>query len=191
MMPNDESNSFKISVIGETLVGSTSICKRFIHDEINQDIVSSMGPDCWNKSVQVDRETVNLQIWNIRGFGYSVGKDISLELDWKPIKQYVCKRAHVVILVFDVTSSKTFLNLKKYLEYLDLDTDVMRILVGNKIDLREKKVVSSEEARTFAEKNDMRYFETSALKSLNINEMFEIIAKGLIKRKHMDNPYIK
>ena len=150
-----------------------------------------MGPDCWNKSVQVDRETVNLQIWNIRGFGYSVGKDISLELDWKPIKQYVCKRAHVVILVFDVTSSKTFLNLKKYLEYLDLDTDVMRILVGNKIDLREKKVVSSEEARTFAEKNDMRYFETSALKSLNINEMFEIIAKGLIKRKHMDNPHIK
>ena len=157
-------------MIGETLVGSTSICKRFIHDEVNKDIVSSMGPDCWAKSIEVEKETVDLQIWNIRGFGYSVGEDISYELDWKPIKEYVCKRADVVILVYDVTSIKTFFNVKKYLDYLNLDKCVIKILVGNKMDLREKKVVSTEEARIFAEMNEMRFFETSALKSLNINE---------------------
>ena len=180
----DESNTFKISVVGETLVGSTSICKRFIQDEINKEIVPSMGPDCWVKEINVDNQTVNLQIWNIRGFGYSVGKDISLELDWKPIKEYVCKRAHIVILVYDVTSMKTFKNLQKYLEYLKLDKCVIKILVGNKIDLTEKKVVSTEEAQRFAETNDMRLFEASALKNLNIDEMFEIGSHMLLNRRN-------
>ena len=178
-------NTFKISVVGETLTGSTSICKRFVHDEINVEAVSSMGPDCWAKEVNVENQIVNLQIWNIRGFGYSPGKaEISLERDWKPIKEYVCKRAHVVILVFDVTSAKTFLNVPKYLEYLDLDNRVIKILVGNKIDLKEKKVVSTEDATHFAEKNDMRFFETSAVKNLNIDEMFDIISKTLLKSKN-------
>jgi small GTP-binding protein len=180
----DEKNTFKISVVGETEVGSTSICKRFMHDEINKEVVPSMGPDCWVKEIDVDNQTVNLQIWNIRGFGYSVGKDISLELDWKPIKDYVCKRAHIVILVYDVTSMKTFKNLKTYLEYLNLDRCIIKILVGNKIDLKERKVVSTEEAQSFAQKNQMRLFETSALQNLNIDEVFENGPYMLLKRRN-------
>ena len=182
---DDNCNTFKVSVVGETLVGSTSICKRYMHDEINAEVVSSMGPDCWVKEIAVDNQTINLQIWNIRGFGYSIDKKISFELDWKPIKDYVCKRAHAVVLVYDVTSMKTFSNVQKYLEYLKLEKSVIKILVGNKIDLKEKKVVSSEEAQNFAEKNGMRFFETSALKNFNIDEMFEIVSKMLLKRDGM------
>ena len=179
---SDDSNTFKVSVVGQTLVGTTSICKRYIHDEINTEVVSSMGPDCWVKEIDFENKTVNLQLWNIRGFGYSIDKDISLELDWKPIKDYVCKRAHAVIVVYDVTSIKTFSNVQKYLEYLKLDKSVIKILVGNKIDLKEKKEVSSEEALNFAEKNEMKFFETSALNNLNIDEMFETVSKMLLKR---------
>ena len=178
---DDSSNTFKVSVVGETLVGSTSICKRYIHDEINTEVVSSMGPDCWVKEIDIGNHTVNLQLWNIRGFGYSMDKDISIELDWKPIKDYVCKRANAVIVVYDVTSMKTFSNLQTYLEYLKLDKNVIKILVGNKIDLTEKKVVSSEEAKIFAEKNGMNFFETSALNNVNIDEIFESVSKTLLK----------
>ena len=108
-------------------------------------------------------------------------KDISIELDWKPIKDYVCKRANAVIVVYDVTSMKTFSNLQTYLEYLKLDKNVIKILVGNKIDLTEKKVVSSEEAKIFAEKNGMNFFETSALNNENIDEIFESVSKTLLK----------
>ena len=180
-LEDDSSNTFKVSVVGETLVGSTSICKRYIHDEINTEVVSSMGPDCWVKEIDIDNHNVNLQLWNIRGFGYSMDEDISFELDWKPIKDYVCKRANAVIVVYDVTSMKTFSNLQKYLEYLNLDKNVIKMLVGNKIDLTEKKVVSSEEAKQFAEKNGMNFFETSALNNLNIDEMFETVSKTLLK----------
>ena len=178
----DDRNTFKVSVVGQTLVGSTSICKRYIHDEINTEIVSSMGPDCWAKEIEVKNKTVNLQLWNIRGFGYSIDEKISFELDWKPIKDYVCKRAHAVIVVYDVTSMKTFSNVKKYLEYLELEKGVIKILVGNKIDLKEKKVVSSEDAQNFAEKNGMRFFEASALSNLNIDEMFESVSNMLLKQ---------
>ena len=184
--PNDwNNNMFKISVIGETSVGSTSICKRFIHDEINQKRVPSMGPDCWVKELDIDTNLVNLQIWNIRGFGYSEGGEaVSIDKDWKPIKDYVCKHSNSVILVYDVTSVKTFSNLERYLNYLDLDKSVLKILVGNKIDLREKRVVSTEQGRQFAERNEMRFLETSALKNMNIEELFEIVSSTLIKRKN-------
>ena len=131
----------------------------------------------------------NAPCLNIRGFGYSIDKDISFELDWKPIKDYVCKRAHAVILVYDVTSMKTFSNVQKYLEYLKLEKCVIKILVGNKIDLKEKRMVSSEEAQNFAEKNGMNFFETSALNNLNIDEMFEIVSKMLLKRDGTESAF--
>ena len=144
-----------------------------------------MGPDCWVKELDIDTNLVNLQIWNIRGFDYSEGGEVvSIEKDWKPIKDYVCKHSSCVILVYDVTSVKTFSNLEKYLKYLNLDKSVLKILVGNKIDLREKRVVSTEQGRQFAERSEMRFLETSALKNMNIDELFEIVSSTLIKRKN-------
>ena len=174
--------SFKVGVIGETLVGSTSLCKRFVQDEINTNAITSMGPDCWAKGVQVADQTANLQIWNIRGFGYSTGEDTSVELDWKPIKEYVCKGAHGVIFVYDVTSEKSFSNVKKYLEYLELDKCVIKVLAGNKIDKRDKQVVSYDDAMIFAKKNHMQFFQTSALENINVNEVFESMAKSLLEQ---------
>ena len=90
-----------------------------------------------------------------------------------------------MVLVYDVTSRKTFGHLQEYLEYLNLDKCVIKILVGNKIDLKERKVVSTEEAQSFAEKNEMRLFETSALQNLNIDEIFENGPYMLLKRRNV------
>ena len=78
---------------------------------------------------------------------------------------------------------------EKYLEYLKLEKYVIKILVGNKIDLKEKRMVSSEEAQNFAEKNGMNFFETSALNNLNIDEMFEIVSKMLLKRDGTESAF--
>jgi GTPase SAR1 family protein len=55
------------------------------------------------------------------------------------------------------------------------------ILIGNKLDLKSKRVIPSEQAAKFAEKYNMPYIETSGLDGSNVNAAFETLVKGLNK----------
>ena len=85
----------------------------------------------------------------------------------------------VILIIFDVTSMDSFNNTKTWLEYTHkfARKNVMLVLVGNKIDKDDERVVNYEQGRSLADENDMKYFEISAEKVINLNEMFEQIAK--------------
>ena len=57
--------------------------------------------------------------------------------------------------------------------------NVVSILVGNKVDLTDKRVISEKIAREFAMDNDMQYFETSAKQGLNLDLIFETLVDRL------------
>ena len=73
--------------------------------------------------------------------------------------------------------------------------NILICLVGNKIDLEDKREVSYEEGKNFAEENDLLFFETSAKDGNNIREIFlesatilvDKIEKGEIKLEASDN----
>jgi GTPase SAR1 family protein len=52
-------------------------------------------------------------------------------------------------------------------------------LVGNKVDLADKKVIDTEEGIALAKEFGMSFFETSAHTGLNIEETFLHIAKKI------------
>ena len=51
--------------------------------------------------------------------------------------------------------------------------NVLKFLVGNKVDLDEKRVIKKEEANQFAEEHNLPYIETSAKDGINIEELFD------------------
>ena len=73
--------------------------------------------------------------------------------------------------------------------------NILICLVGNKIDLEDKREVSYEEGKNFAEENDLLFFETSVKDGNNIQEIFlesatilvDKIEKGEIKLEASDN----
>lgn len=72
---------------------------------------------------------------------------------------------HGCILVFDLTSRESFMRVNSWLQYLrdfNDDSKVAKILVGNKLDLEDERVVDRKEAEKFAKENEMEYIETSA-----------------------------
>ncbi|NWI49778.1 RAB35 protein, partial [Calyptomena viridis] len=91
---------------------------------------------------------------------------------------------HGVIVVYDVTSAESFVNVKRWLHEINQNCDdVCRILVGNKNDDPERKVVETEDAYKFAGQMEIQLFETSAKENINVEEMFNYITELVLRAK--------
>ena len=90
---------------------------------------------------------------------------------------------HVILVVFDVTDSNSFKNVTNWVECIDkfAKSNVLRILVGNKTDLVDKRVVTTEEGKQLADSNGLKYYEISALTIAGLQEMFEDVAKEYVE----------
>jgi Ras-related protein Rab-2A len=111
-----------------------------------------------------------LQIWDTAG-----------QESFRSITRSYYRGAAGTLLVFDVTRRDTFNNLTKWIDEANLNagTDVTVILVANKCDLENKRVVTSEEGRRFAEQFGLLYVETSAKLATNVEESFMNCANGV------------
>ncbi|KKL79407.1 hypothetical protein LCGC14_2015140, partial [marine sediment metagenome] len=86
------------------------------------------------------------------------------------------------IIVFDVTNRETFESVKKWYDIITKVAlpDITLILVGNKVDLNDSRVISTEQAVKLAKDLSIYYMETSAKTNENIKEVFEWIALQII-----------
>lgn len=101
------------------------------------------------------------------------------------IKNYRYYRGtHGVIVVYDVTNGESFANVKRWLQEIEHNCDVVnKILVGNKNDAPESKVVVTDDAQRFAKQMDIELFETSAKDNINVEEMFLAITQKVLEHK--------
>lgn len=78
------------------------------------------------------------------------------------------------LLVYDVTRSTTFETVGRWLKELRDHTDpnIVVMLIGNKSDLRHLVTVSTEDGKSFAEKESLYFMETSALEAINVENAF-------------------
>lgn len=86
--------------------------------------------------------------------------------------------------MYDVTSAESFVNVKRWLHEINQNCDnVCQILVGNKNDDPDTKVVETNDAQKFAEQMGISLFETSAKDNLNVEEMFNSITELVLRAK--------
>uniref|UniRef100_A0ACB8F0Y3 Uncharacterized protein n=1 Tax=Sphaerodactylus townsendi TaxID=933632 RepID=A0ACB8F0Y3_9SAUR len=91
------------------------------------------------------------------------------------------------LLVYDIAKHLTYENVERWLKELrdHADNNIVIMLVGNKSDLRHLRAVPTDEARAFAEKNNLSFIETSALDSTNVEEAFKNILTESPDLEHM------
>ena len=94
------------------------------------------------------------------------------------------------LLVYDITKRESFENCERWLRELraHADPSIVAMLVGNKCDLRHLKAVDVEDAKDFAEDNNLAFIETSALDATNVDLAFETILIEIyrIVRKNLE-----
>jgi small GTP-binding protein len=151
--------SLKIVVIGDSGVGKTCLLLRFVHEQWEPDSQPTLGVEFLAKVVETERHLIQLQLWDTAG----------QELFRSVTRGYYHGSAGA-LLVFDVTARDSFASVERWLRDVRevARPDLATVLIGNKTDLDGRREVSEEEARAYAERNRMLYFETSAKTGENV-----------------------
>lgn len=161
---------FKLLLIGNSGVGKSCLLLRFSDDTYTNDYISTIGVDFKIKTAELDGKTVKLQIWDTAG-----------QERFRTITSSYYRGSHGIIIVYDVTDQDSFNGVKMWLQEIDryATSTVLKLLVGNKCDLTDKRVVEYDVAKEFADANKMPFLETSALNSTNVEEAFLTMARQI------------
>ena len=136
--------------------------------------MNSIGVDFKLKNIEIDSKKIKLQIWDTAG-----------QERFKTITTSYYKGAHAILIVFDITDRDSFDHVRNWMADIDkfAKEGVLRILVGNKCDLADKRQVTMEEAKEIANKYGIKYIETSAKDTINIDDLFISTAKYLLSKQ--------
>jgi small GTP-binding protein len=171
---DDDVREFKIILIGSSSVGKTSIFHKFTSEEFSTNYKATLTVESRVKYLKIDKNLyVKLNLWDTCG----AEKYLSLT------RQYY-RDAQAAILVFDLTNQNTFNDLKNiWLNDIKNhgDKNIEIAIVGNKLDLIEKRKVTESQVVNFCRENGYRYIEASAKEGTNILKIFEEISFVLAK----------
>jgi small GTP-binding protein len=145
--------SLKVVVVGDSGVGKTCLLLRYVRDVYDPDTQPTLGVEFMTKILETERHRIQLQLWD------TAGQEL-----FRSVTRGYYRGSAGALLVFDITNHDSFDHISRWLHDVRevARSDVVTILLGNKVDLAERRDVSFEEAQRFAEENKMKYFETSA-----------------------------
>jgi len=138
----------------------------------------TIGVDFKIRTIDVDGKTIKLQIWDTAG-----------QERFKTITSSYYKGAHGIIVTYDITDRDSFAKVSEWMSEVDkhANENISRILVGNKKDLEDKREVPYSEGKELADHFNVKFLETSAKESMNVEDAFINITRE-IKAKVASNP---
>jgi Ras-related protein Rab-5C len=174
---NKRPKSQKLVLIGDSNVGKTSIIDQFIDGKFGE-TKPSIGALHKLKTINLSSgEEVQLDIWDTAG-----------QEKFKSIVPMYYKGSKGIMIIFDVTCLESFEGAKKWIGDIESSyNSAILFLVGNKIDIEESRVISTEQAQSYATSKNLIYFECSAKTNIGVAEVFRAIAEKMPKTVENNN----
>jgi small GTP-binding protein len=174
--------NIKISIIGDSGNGKTSLMNKFISGNFNENIGSTIGIDFRSKIINLiykdNDKKIKIKIWDTAG-----------QERFSDIIKLYYRDSDGIILTYDITNYESFLNLEKWIENIYDICDknfITIILVGTKSEkennIEIKKKVPSEELVNFLNKYDLKYYEVSSKEGKNIDLLFYNLAEIILEK---------
>lgn len=172
-------SEIKTILIGDCNTGKTTLFRAFIDGNSSASTQPTVAFDCTRKTVHTDSYgTIVFQLWDTAG---------AEKFNRIALTQTYYRHTEGVLLIFSVTDRVSFENitevwLRRLRSSLQLNEQYRCILIGNKADLVEQRVVAAEEALTLATQLGMDYVELSSLHSTDteIQQPFMMLAVQVI-----------
>lgn len=164
----------KMNSIGSYSVGKTSLIRRYAEGKFASDYLPTLGVDVTVKRITVDNEKIRLVLMDTAG-----------QEQFGRLRNTYYQGSLGCIAVYDVTRAESFEDLDRWInDYRKVTSkDVSVIVIGNKIDLTDLRIISTEEGKKYAKKNGFPFYESSAKTGgEEIPEMYEKLVRMILKR---------
>ncbi|KAM5170685.1 ras and EF-hand domain-containing protein-like [Mantella aurantiaca] len=167
---------YRLVLAGDAGAGKSSFLLRLCLNEFRGDNPTTLGVDIQMKKLLVDGQYTTLQIWDTAG-----------QERFRSIAKSYFRKAHGVLLMYDVTSEASFLSVRQWIDEIknSCDKPIPLMLIGNKTDLRSEGNESGTIPTSIGEKLAMAYgslfCETSARDGTNVVEAVLHLAREMKK----------
>jgi len=161
----------KLSLIGDANVGKSTMLVRYTSNTFSETPVTLIGDDFKEERLFINEKSMTLQIWDTAG-----------QERFRAMTSSYYRGAHGILIVFSLTDRTSFDVIReKWMVQIQRYTmsTVCKVLVGNKADLTEQRVVTAEEAQALADELGVPYLETSAKTGQNITAAFRLVPERI------------
>ena len=180
---NVKNEYIKILTLGESSVGKTSFILRYTENTFSEIYLTTMGIDFKTKIIKLkNKKTYSVLFYDTAG-----------QEKYRSISLNVIKNAQGVILMYDITNKKSFESITRWMESIrEIKGNYFPIiLLGNKCELEEKRVVSKNDAEQLAQKYGIELFEISNKAGINVDEAGLCMINKVVEEKEKANNLIK
>ena len=155
--------TFKYIIIGDSGVGKTCLMTQFTAGKFREDHQLTIGVELGARTVRINDRKVKLQMWDTAG-----------QESYRSVTRSYYRGAVAAVLVYDVTDRESFENVSKWSSEAIThgSKGLVLVLVGNKNDLEDSRVVSTDEGLRLAAEHAMLFWESSAKTGLNVDTLF-------------------
>jgi len=167
----------KIIVVGDSSVGKSCLLLRYTDKRFRFDHEVTVGVDFGSRIVEAQGLRFKTHVWDTAG-----------QESFRSITRAYYRTAAVALLVFDLTKRSTFEHLREWSEDVlcHAAPGVVLVVVANKVDLRDKREVSTEEAEAYSSQIGATYFETSAKEATQVDDVFVSPCLEAIRRDSIE-----
>lgn len=165
---------YKVILVGDSGVGKTCLLSMYVKGVCSQTIPTIAVEFCTKEIRLADGTIIKVQLWDTAG-----------QERFKSLAMNYYRKAYGILLLFDVTKRNSFESCRNYLEEVrrNSDKDCVIYLIGNKIDLEYDRQISQSEAQLFANREKIKYIETSAIKNKKVEEAFTMLLNDVYQKK--------
>ena len=178
-MANNYNYLLKYIIIGDPSVGKSNLLMKFANNKFTEDYEATIGVEFGVKNLQIDNKIYRIQIWDTAG-----------QENFRSITRAYYKNCVCAMVVYDITKRTSFNNVQNWLQDVITQSPktVLIILIGNKIDLEDKREVIFDEGNEYAIKHGIMFMETSAKTGEGVEEAFRKSVQE-IENKIKENYY--
>uniref|UniRef100_A0A7S3Y9X0 Ras-related protein Rab-1 n=1 Tax=Lotharella globosa TaxID=91324 RepID=A0A7S3Y9X0_9EUKA len=173
-MSKKERYVVRLLMLGDSGAGKSTLLLRYVQNGFEAEHMPTIGIDFRLKTIELDNKMIKVQVWDTAG-----------QERFRTITHNYYRGAHGILLAYDVTKIDSFENIRKWISDVRTyaEENVNLVLIGNKCDLVDSRVVQRNRGEKLANEYGIPFFETSAKEDICVIEAFDSLVRTVCKRK--------
>jgi len=152
-------------IIGDTMVGKTSLCQRLLDSKYNKEYIATIGIDFMTFYRNYEEEKYKIQLWDTAG-----------QERYAPLVNCYLRMINIIIIMINLNDENAYNSIEKYFNMIkdvSLFEQKKIIIVGNKKDLEIKANINK--IIDFVNNNSLKYIDVSIKNNMDINTLLDYI----------------